>query len=169
MLSELPLPTKAQRQDARKCAVKVQLRLHALAARGHRRDHALVDHSTDRLARVALAIRLGQLSDERLDPRMIALGHLRVDAQRGVLGGGGGEVGLQLLLSCLQLRHAVLDAVGRCARQNGVDQQILILDHLGQLLLLDRAVIGLRRGQAVALGDVFLDEGLDQGRIHQMP
>ena len=49
MLSGLPRTPKAQCQNARKCAVQVQLRLHALAARGDRRDHDLVDQATDRL------------------------------------------------------------------------------------------------------------------------
>ncbi|MEQ8903466.1 MAG: hypothetical protein RID11_11795 [Roseovarius sp.] len=55
MLSGLPRITKAQRQNARKRAVKVQLRLHALAACRHRRDHDLLDQATDRLAGIAIA------------------------------------------------------------------------------------------------------------------
>ncbi|WP_157046525.1 hypothetical protein [Roseovarius sp. 217] len=108
MLSGLPLPTNAQRQNACERAVKVQLWLHALAARGHRRDHDLLDQPTDRLAGLARAIRREQL----LDADMIGLGHLGVNAQGGVLGGGRGKVGLQLLLSCFKLGHAVLDALG---------------------------------------------------------
>ena len=47
-------------QNARKCAVQVQLRLHALAARGHRRDHDLVDQATDRLTSITVTVRLWQ-------------------------------------------------------------------------------------------------------------
>lgn len=52
----LPRTIKAQPKNARKRAVQIQLRLHALAACRNQRDHDLLDQATDRLARVAIRV-----------------------------------------------------------------------------------------------------------------
>ena len=81
----LPLPTKAQRQNARKRAVQIQLRLHPTAARGNRRDHGLLDQVTDCLSGVNIVIRLEWLVYESVDTCMIGLGHLGMDVRDGAI------------------------------------------------------------------------------------
>lgn len=76
-----------------------------------------------------------------------------MEAHRCGGGRGGGEFFFQLLLSRFELFHLRLDPFGRGASQNGIHQDILVLDNLGQFLLPDRVVIDMAGSQTAALGD----------------
>ncbi|WP_419182457.1 hypothetical protein [Paracoccus alcaliphilus] len=167
MRSGCLIHTQAEAQDRCQRAVQLDLGQHPLALAGNRRDHDAVDQATDRVAGLALGLRFRQVGDQRLDPVVIGIGDARMQARRRG-GRGGGEFFFQLLLASFELLHLRFDPFGRSAGQNGIHQDILVLDNLGQFLLSDRAIIDMAGGQPVALGDVFRDEDLDQVRIHQV-
>ncbi|WP_328287145.1 hypothetical protein [Cypionkella psychrotolerans] len=167
MLSNELINPKAQRQNSRKITVKAQIQFMALATGGDRRGDDLLDQAADGLFGLALAICIRQAVDQALDARLIINCHARVDVQASRSCRGGGEILLELFLPLFKLCHTVLDALGRRARQDCVDQHVLILDHFGQVFAHGSGGIGLGCRQPVAFGDVFGGKGRDKLGVHQ--
>nr|WP_206613994.1 hypothetical protein [Sinirhodobacter populi] len=158
---------QAQGQDPGQIAVKRQLEAVAPTLRRNRRRDDLPDQAPGRLSGLALVVGFGQAAGQSANAVLPGIGHLRMDAGRRRRGRGGGQVLFQLLLPCGQLLHLRLDPFWRGARQKRVHQNVLFPDDLGQISLLDRPIIDMGGGKAVALGDVFGGEDLDEFGIHQ--
>ncbi|WP_234854693.1 hypothetical protein [Paracoccus everestensis] len=160
------LPSR-QAQQARKGSIQVDRQTLAaiFGLDGHQND--LLHQGPQRLLDLFLPLGVGKTSDQLADPLAVCLRHCWVETHR-IGSGGGRQHSFQLPPPGVQFDHPILHLPCRHARNDRVNQLLVIAGDLVEFLLQSRTSgIGTRL-QAGALRGIFLAEDPHCLLVHQV-